>query len=197
MSKIIASVSLKAHMNGLASSKFAPMPLNNKSGGRSERPRLMPTRSFCSPTSTIRTSISSKSDRWSAMEMPAQASVAAVSIKHISSGGRYCSGVAIAAEFGGRGDFCSGSLVEPIAPMQPPASVPLFRTGEERVPIRCSGEAGDERCLWIGWRVQEALQVAAVGQHKGRVVAVNLRCLIDALPWRDMFGYPGHDIDVR
>jgi hypothetical protein len=55
---MIALVSVNASRNGLASSQFAPMPLNSSKGGRALVPCLIATLSTWSPIAILRTSMS-------------------------------------------------------------------------------------------------------------------------------------------
>src|SRR5215831_16858423 len=143
-----------------------------------------------------RTSIRSMSAPLSVMTA-ARAKEFAVSIEYVSAGRGCPRGVSNAADLSGCRDFRAGAFIEPVAPVQPPASALLLGAGKERIRVPGSGKASDEGRLWIGWWVEKTLQMAAVRQHKGRIVAVDLGCLVDRLPRCDVIGETGDDIAVE
>src|SRR5262245_42889864 len=79
-----------------------------------------------------------------------------------------------AAQGGGRRQFVARAVVEPVAPMEPPAPLVLLAVGEEGVRAGLPEQTGRERGFRIAGRIEQALQMAAVRQDEGRVVAHDL-----------------------
>src|SRR5271166_1977336 len=190
MSKMIAFVSLSASRNGFTSSQFAPMPLNRRRGGRDSSPRFTATMSCWSPTSVIRASMSP--------DLPAATSIpmADLSFNDIAPGSRHENGMTLVARRFRRLDLIARTTGEPVAPIEPPAALPLLRARLEGVRVGRACGADHIGRLLVGRRIEKALQVPAVREHEGRVVPENTRGLEDRFPGRDVIGEAGHDIGV-
>src|SRR5215470_1605675 len=103
----------------------------------------------------------------------------------------------LAAEHAGRGPQSSGARANPIAPMRPPASFGLALALEPGVGRRRPCRPCHEPRPWIAWRIDQALDVAAVRQNEGASrTAVQPRSLVHAWPRRDVIGEPSHNVSV-
>src|SRR5262245_29698774 len=81
--------------------------------------------------------------------------------------------------------------------MRPPAAAVLDRLREPRLRARWPGRTGPEARFGVAGWIDEALNVAAVGEHEGAALAVEFRRVVAALPRRDVIGQPGDDIAVQ
>src|SRR5262249_36906066 len=85
----------------------------------------------------------------------------------------------------------------PVEPVRPPAAAVLHRLLAPRLRSRGARRAGPEACLGIAGRIDEALDVTAVGEHEGASLAIELGGVVAALPRRDVIGEPGENITVQ
>src|ERR1700738_1216371 len=156
---------------------LAPMPLKRSSGGRALSPRRIPTRSTCPPTSSRLIST-----YFSITYRPGAAS---------SSG--YSSPPSPAR---GGGDLARARL-DPVQPVRPPASAVLCRPLQPRLRPGLARRAAPKERLGIAGRIEQTLDMAAIGEHEGAALSVELRRAVAALPWRDVIGHAGNDISVQ
>src|SRR6516164_2951519 len=72
------------------------------------------------------------------------------------------SGMAVVTKRLGRIDLLARPFVQPVPPIKPPASLPLFRTGGK--PVGSSRIDGPDYigCFFVGGRIEKALQMSAV-----------------------------------
>src|ERR1700722_17088724 len=87
------------------------------------------------------------------------------SLKDIGSRRRRASRIPFVADLGGRRGFLARSLVQPVAPVRPPAPALLLALREEPIRVRRRRERGDERGFCICRRIDEALQMAAIREY--------------------------------
>src|ERR1700685_1298451 len=151
---MIAVVLVSASRNGFANSQLAAIPLNTSSGGCWPLLRLMATRSDCPPITICRTSISRGVATW----FPAAGS----SVKDVSPRSRGKDGMAFAPWRGRRRHLFARPRLKPVAPVEPPASLPLLGRGHECVRTGWIDRPDHEGRLRIGRRVDKALEMAAV-----------------------------------
>src|SRR6516225_631558 len=201
-SKMIAVVSVSASRKGFANSQFAPMPLNSSNGGLLATPCLTATRNDWPRIDICRTSISPGLDAKFAsrrsVDPPLGRRLLVVSsVKDIGPRRLGHHRMPRAAEGGGRIDLLTRARMQPVPPIEPPASFPLLGGSEERIGPRGIDPSDHEGRLRVCRWIEQALQVAAVRQHEGRAFAHDLGRLVNALPWRDVIGDAGDDIAVR
>src|SRR3984885_11578701 len=96
----------------------------------------------------------------------------------------------------GGGTLVPRSRQQPIAPVEPPASLSLLGCGHERVRTGRVDRPDHEGGFLIGRRIEEALEVSAVRKHEGRPLTYDLRGLVHPFPGRDVVGYAGDDVAV-
>src|SRR5262249_57016938 len=87
--------------------------------------------------------------------------------------------------------------LDPIEPVWLPAAAVLCRLLVPRLCGRCARRAGPEACLGIARRIDEALNVAAVGEHEGAALAIEPGRIVAALPGRDVISQAGEDLAVQ
>src|SRR6266436_10204283 len=86
--------------------------------------------------------------------------------------------------------------MKPVAPVEPPASLPLLGRGQECVRAGWIDGSDHEGGFRIGRRVDEALEMAAIRKHEGRPLAHDLRSLVHTLPGSDVVGHAGDHVTV-
>src|SRR5215831_7941471 len=91
----------------------------------------------------------------------------------------------------------AGARLDPVEPVRPPAAAVLCRLLAPQLCARCARRAGPEARLGIAGRIDEALYVAAAGEHEGAALAIELRGVVAALPRSDVIGEAGDDIAVQ
>src|SRR5262245_39630212 len=156
---------------------LAPIPLKRRSGGRAFSPRRMPTRSVC-PSTSCRL-------------------ICILSLHDVAAGRPLERRVLLAAQRGLCRPHGVGARLDPVEPVRPPAAAVLYRLLAPRLRSRGARRAGPEARLGIAGRIDEALYVAAVGEHEGAGLAIELRGVVAALPRRDVIGEAGDDIAVQ
>src|ERR1700746_3317122 len=201
-SKMIAVVSVSASRKGLANSQFAPMPLNSNNGGLLATPCLSATRNNWPRIEICRTSISPGLDAkiascWSVDPPLVRRLLVVSSVKDVGPRRLGYHRIPRATQRNGRVDLLTRARMQPVPPIEPPASFPFLGGSEERIGP-CGIDSPDYKgrlrvCRWI----EQALQVAAVRQHESRALAHDLSRLVNALPWRNVVGDAGDDIAVR
>src|SRR5258708_37428426 len=184
-SKMIAVVLVSASRNAFASSQLAPIPLTSNSGGPLPSPYRIATSSNWPSIVICRASISGVA--------PGSPSAGPL-VKDVSP--RSCSkdGMAFAPQRRGRRNLFARSCLQPIAPVEPPASLALLGRGQECVRAGWIDGSDHEGGLRFGRRVDEALEMAAVRKHEGRPLAHHLRGLVHTLPRRDVVGHAGDHV---
>ena len=175
---MIASGPSSTSRKGSTSSILAPIPLKRRSGGRACSPRRTPTRSICPPTSCR---------------------LICIYLLHDVSARRSLERrVSLAARRGRCRRHLAGAGLDPIEPVRPPAAAVLCRSLEPRLRALCARRtAGPEARLGIAGRIEQALDMAAVGEHEGAALAVEPRRAVAALPRRDVIGQAGDDVAVK
>src|SRR5262245_58448360 len=71
------------------------------------------------------------------------------------------------------------------------------RSLEPRLRALRARRTGPEARLGIAGRIEQALNMTAVGEHEGAALTVELRCAVAALPGRDVIGQPADDVAVK
>src|SRR6266481_3293386 len=127
----------------------------------------------------------------------ARSPLVVLSIKDVSPRGFRKDGMTFAAERCRCGDLFTGARMQPVAPIEPPASLPLLGGGEESIGPRRIDRSDHEGRFRVGRWIEQALQMAAVREHEGGVFAQDLSRLVNALPRRDVVGHARDDIGVR
>src|SRR5882757_5315850 len=92
----------------------------------------------------------------------ARSPLVVLSIKDVSPRGFRKDGMTFAAERCRCCDLFTGARVEPIAPIEPPASLPFLGRGKERFRPSRIDRSDHERRFRVGRRVEQALKMAAV-----------------------------------
>src|SRR5258708_20469445 len=184
---MIAVVPVSASRNGFASSQLAPIPLNSNSGGPLPLPCRIATWSNWPSIVICRASISGAAPR----SPPAR-----LLVKDISPRSSSKHWMAFASQRRDRRNFFARSCVQPIAPVEPPASLALLSRGQECVRAGWIDGSDHEGGLRIGRRVDEALEMAAVRKHEGRPLAHDLGGLVHTLPRSDVVGHAGDHVTV-
>src|SRR5258707_2965879 len=174
---MIAVVLVSASRKGFANSQLAPIPLNSNSGGCWPLLCLMATWSNCPSITICRASISGVAT-W----FPPAGS----SVKDVSPRSRSKDGMTFVTWRRGCRHLFARSCLQPIAPVEPPASLSLLGRGQECVRAGWIDGSDHEGGLRFGRRVDEALEMAAVRKHEGRPLAHDLRGLVHTLPSRDV-----------
>src|SRR5215470_20124586 len=177
MSNTIASAPSSASRKGSTSSMFAPIPLKSSRGGCAVSPRRTPTRSVWPPTSCRL--------------------IFTLFLHHVSARRRRERRIVFVTQRVRRRGQLARACLDPREPVRPPASRLLRRLLEPRVRARLARRAGPEERLGIAGRIEQALDVAAVGEHEGAALAVQLRRFVAPLPWRDVIGEARDDIAVE
>src|SRR5215468_1989925 len=200
-SKMIAVVSVSASRKGFANSQFAPMPLNSSNGGLLATPCLSATRNDWPRIETCRTSISPGLDAKTASRRSVgpplvRRLLVVSSVKDVGPRRLRHHRMPRAAKRNGRVDLLTRARMQPVPPIEPPASLPLLGGSEERIGPCGIGPPDHKGRLRICRWIEQALQVAAVGQHERRTFAHDLSRLVNALPWRDVVSDAG-DVAVR
>src|SRR5258708_16802120 len=170
---MVGGVVVRASRKGFASSQLAPIPLNSNSGGPLPSPYRIATSSNWPSIVICRASISGVAPR-----SPPVGSL----VKDVSP--RSCSkdGMAFATQRRGRRNLFARSCLQPIAPVEPPASLALLGRGQECVRAGWIDGSDHEGGLRFGRRVDDALELAAVPKDEGRHLAPELRGLVHTLP---------------
>src|SRR5262249_62002104 len=73
-------------------------------------------------------------------------------------------------QHGGCRLFLVRTLVEPVAPMEPPAPLVLLAAGKKCVRASRRERSGNEGGFLVAGRIEKALQMPAVRQNEGRVI---------------------------
>ena len=115
----------------------------------------------------------------------------------VSAGRRIKRRVLLAAERGRRRRDLGRARLDPVQPVRPPASAVLCRPLPATLRLRLARRAGPEERLGIAGRIEQALDVAAVGEREGTALSVELRRAVAALPGRDVIGDAGNDITIQ
>src|SRR6516165_6030263 len=129
-------------------------------------------------------------------ERLARSLLSMLSVKDIGSGSWFKDGIAYAAKCCRSSNLFAGARMQPVPPVEPPASFPLLGGSEERIGPRGIDPPDHEGCLRVCRRIEQALKVAAVREHEGRALAHDLSRLVNALPWRDVVGDASDDVAV-
>src|SRR5947208_7711678 len=99
-----------------------------------------------------------------------------------------------AAERSGSRHLFPRARMQPVAPIKPPASLPLLGRSQKRIRCIRIDRSDHEGRFRIGWRIEKALQVSTVRKHEGGALAHDLGRLVDAFPWRDVVGDAGDHV---
>src|SRR5262249_8958004 len=83
--------------------------------------------------------------------------------------------VLLAAQGGWRRCHGAGARLDPVEPVRPPAAAVLRCLRAPRLRVRCARRTGPEARLRIAGRIEQALNMAAVGEREGATLAVELR----------------------
>src|SRR5262245_9196449 len=75
--------------------------------------------------------------------------------------------VVVASQTGGRRRHLARSRFDPFEPMRPPASTVLRRLFQPRFCARRGRASSPEKSLGVARRIEQALYMAAVGEHEG------------------------------
>jgi hypothetical protein len=85
----------------------------------------------------------------------------ALLIKDVRPGSRHIRAMTRVAQCGGSRYFVVRALVEPVAPVEPPAAFVLLAAGQECVGAGLRERSGHEGCFLVAGRIEKALQVTA------------------------------------
>src|SRR5262249_46301461 len=82
-------------------------------------------------------------------------------------------------------------------PVRPPTSTKFRRLFKPRLCFCGACGGGPKEGLGVTGRAEQALDMAAVGEHEGAAVSEELSRLVDASPRRDVICHAGDDIAVH
>src|ERR1700722_2297453 len=105
--------------------------------------------------------------------------------------------MAIAAKACGRGDLRTRALEEPVSPVWPPTTVSFLACTNESLSVQRLGRPYGKRRFWIGRRIKQTLQMAAVRGDERGLIAEDLSGPVHRLPRGNMLSEAGDDIGVR
>src|SRR5262245_35748629 len=105
--------------------------------------------------------------------------------------------IVLAARHFGRHRHLARSGFDPFEPMRPPASAVLWRSFQPHFCACRACSSSPEKCLWVARRIEQALDMAAVGEHESAPLSKELRSVVTPLPRRNVIGYPRDNIAVH
>src|SRR5262245_25240359 len=103
----------------------------------------------------------------------------------------------LVSELGRRLAQLARAGLDPFEPVRPPAAGVLRGILPPGLRSALARRVRPEERLRITGRVEEALNVATVGEHEGRALSVEFCRLVAPLPWRDVVGEAGDDVAVE